>query len=447
MPGAKWLLLTLLVLFFIRFLIQYGWVIVGTGGGPTLARKINQWTCPQLVDPSTRGRALFELPGTGMFPMEGSIAHGALYRIVMSCILTISVFVVFFLCLDFPELPLISEMRSGSQEYQKKDLRCFIRMLTPKDLWPFLRILTPDFTFAIAMIDVMDSALSAGEMREWAQNDGVRWTPGHSMYAAIGGFIIQQPDTTTSKELRLQRPLQLSPRALLQMRRAGLLEKLPDIDMTQRFWKKNNLTGNLLISVFVLFLVQLSIRWIKNVPVSQLEILTGVFSTYTVITYTLVGDDIFSRRPSTAVPLQNAEDFWYRIGKGSHLLSSISSQPSPSDALWIKVATHRRLQNYPIDRPSMSFWLGLLTAYLISGALQVIVWNCRLLTPIEWKARIILWSFYFFVLIGLNYREIWFSVRMSGVLAGVGLILGSALVLHRFFLVWEVIFRILIFGW
>ncbi len=468
-PRAKWLLLTSsvllisLVLFFNQSGGQYGRSSFDVGDAPALIRKSKQCDFPHFKDLSTVRCELIESLGTGIFPIEGSIAHGAPYAsttngapdiladisttngtmYVMSCIATISVCAIFFLYLEFPELPRISEMRSGSQEYQKKNLRCFIRILTPKDLWPFIRVLTLDYTFAIAMIDVMDSALSAGEMREWAHKDGVRWTPGHSRYAAMGGFVVQPPITNPSEGL--QRPLQLSSRALLQMRRAGVLEKLPDINMTQVSRKKNRWTGNLLISVTVFSLVPLSIRWIAN-DYFLLEIIPGVFAIYTVIIYTLVGDDMFSRRPSTALSLHDVEDFWYRIGKGGGLRRFISLQPSPSHALWTKVATHRRLQNYPIDRPSVSFWLGLWTAYLISGALQVIVWNGGLLTPVGWKANVLLWSFYFLFLVGVNYREIWFSVRIYGVLAGVGLILGSALVLHRLFLVLEVIPSVFIFG-
>ncbi len=313
-------------------------------------------------------------------------------------------------------------------------------MLNPKDLWSFIRILTADYTFAIAMIDIMDSDQSAGEMREWAHEDGVRWTPGHSRYAAMGGFVVQPPITESSEGL--QRPLQLSSRALLQMRRAEVLEKLPDINMTQIFRKKNRWTGNLLISVTVFSLVQLSIRWIAN-DLFLLEITPGVFAIYTVIIYTLVGDDMFSRRPSTAVSLHDVEDFWYRIGKGGNLRRFISLQPSPSHALWTKIATHRRLQNYPIDRPSVSFWLGLLTAYLISGALQVMVWNRKLLTPMEWKA-VVQTAYHFLFIISPIYFALRSSVRLNGVLAGVGLVLGSTLVLHRVFLILVVIFRVFI---
>ncbi len=87
MSGAKWVLLTSLVLFFIRFLIQYGWIFVDIGDGPTLVRKSNQWTIPIFKDRaeevSTGRRELIESLGKCIFQTEGSTSNGATYRIVV----------------------------------------------------------------------------------------------------------------------------------------------------------------------------------------------------------------------------------------------------------------------------------------------------------------------------------------------------------------------------
>ena len=181
------------------------------------------------------------------------------------------------------------------------------------DLWSVIKTLTLMLchTFIIAMINVIDTVVSVNQgLRKYAHVDGVRWTLTHTRYAAMGGFVVHPSFTYT----RLQRPVPLSPRELLQARKSGVLENLPDIDMTQRWRRSNTWTGRLLVLRVTLFLIQSFIRWRRGLSITPLETIACISGTYTVMTYVVldnIDNTIFSYRISNPLTLRDEELFFW----------------------------------------------------------------------------------------------------------------------------------------
>ena len=270
------------------------------------------------------------------------------------------------------------EIVSNVQEHWRKSLCIFIRMLTL------------EYTFAIAVMYVIDTGLSARGIREYEHEDEVRWTLNNSRYASMGGFIVRPPTTVDDGELEdLQCSLALSSMELLQMRRLGYLNKLPDIGATQRTNSKS-FAERIAVYLGAWFLVHSLIRWLRLLPISPLEIIASVFATYMAINYVLLGNGFFFTRPSTTLSLWDAEGYWSSIEDDERL--SKLPQTSPIHVSWIgDIVSFRLLPKALFDPRNMTFWLGLSVSCFISGTLQSIAWDYDFPTSLEhilWKASV-----------------------------------------------------------
>ena len=243
-------------------------------------------------------------------------------------------------------------------------------------------------TFAIAMINVIDAVVSGIGLRKYAHVDGVRWTLAHTRHAAMGGFAVQPPVDTIPKAFGgHQRPISLSPRALLQARQTGSLEKLPDIDITHRWWTSNTWAGRLLVLRVVWFLTQSFIRWRECLSITPLEIIACVFGTYTVMTYIVLDNAIFSYRVSTILSLRDEELFWSKLEDGGNIWLSHDLRTKPGRASYIDDSSPRRRQNYLID--PVLFGVGIVAGCLIFDVLQAMAWDEISPNPIQGTSLIV----------------------------------------------------------
>ena len=291
------------------------------------------------------------------------------YEVSRSCLLVISLWVLTVFHLNATERLRFREFGASFQKYWKRGLWSVMRTLT----------LMLCHTFWIAIIDVIDAGLSANGLRKYAHVDGVRWTLTHTRYAAMGGFVVQPPVTATTKAFGgHQRPISLSPRELLQARQSGYLKKLPDVDITQRWWTSNTWTGRLLVFRVAWFLIQSFIRWRKCISITPLEIIACVFGTYTVMTYVVLDNLIFSYRLPTLLSLRAKERFWSRIEDEDNLLLPHDPR-TRSGSAYIDDSFPRHRRNYHIG--PVRFWVGLIAGSLISDVLQAIAWDETSPTP------------------------------------------------------------------
>ena len=283
-------------------------------------------------------------PHAGCLALVRSVG-GDNYEILRSCLLVILLWVLTVLHLDDTEMLHFPKFRSSFQKYWKRDL------------W------SVEMIFTIPMINVIDAVLSGRELRDYAQVDGVRWTLTHTRHAAMGGFAVQPPVTVTNKAFGgHQGPISLSPRELLQARQTGSLAKLPDIELTQRWWTSNAWAGRLIVLRVAWFLIQSFIRWRECLSITSLEIIACVFGTYTVMIYIVLDNAIFSDSVPTILTLLDEEHFWSKIEGGDNLRLSHDLRTRSGRASYIHDSNHRRRHN---DIDLVRLLVGLVAGCLI----------------------------------------------------------------------------------
>ena len=256
-----------------------------------------------------------------------------------SCLLIIFLWVLTVFRLDNTEMLRFLSFSGSFQKHWKRDL------------WSVARTLTSilDHTFVIAMINVIDAVVSGIRLRKYAHADGVRWTLAHTRYAAMGGFAVQPPVPAITEAFGGHRtPKSLSPRALLQARQTGSLKTLPDISITQPGQPRNTWTGRLPVLGVAGFLIQSCIRWRKCLSITPLELIACLFGTYTVMTYTVLDNAIFSYSVPTIRSLRDEEHFQSKSEDGDNLRLYHGEWTRSGCASYIKESSHRHRQ-YRID--------------------------------------------------------------------------------------------------
>ena len=317
-----------------------------------------------------------------------------------SSLLIIVLWVLICFRLDDTGLLRIADFSSSFQKHWKRDLWSFIRTLA----------FMPSHTFAIWMISVIDLVLSGKGLEKFAHVDGVRWTLAHTRYAAMGGFVVQRPVTATIEAFGgHQRPISLSPRALLQARQTGSLAKLPDIDITQRWRTSNTWTGRLLVLRVAWYLIQSFIRRRECLSITPLEIIACVFGTYTVMIYIFLDNAIFSKSVPTILSLRELKG-------GDNLRFSHDPRTRSGRASYVQNSNHRRQQNH-ID--PVHLLLGLVAGCLIFETLPRPI-KTSSLTVHALLARV-LFALITLVIFQRRPYEIRLSNRAIGALAKVGL--------------------------
>ena len=339
------------------------------------------------------------------------------YEVSTSCLLIIYIWVLTVFHLDDAEMLRFPGFSGSFRNHLKTDL-WFVETLTSM-LY---------HTFAITMINVIDAVVSGIESRRYARVDGVRWTLTHTRYAAMGGFVVHPPVTATTTAFGGHvRPISLSPMALLRARQTSSLEKLPDIDITQRWRCSNTWTGRLLVLRVAWFLIQSFIRWRRCLSITPLELIACVSGIYTVITYIILDNAIFSYRVSTLLSLRDDELFWSKLEVGGNSRLSYDPRTKSGPASYIDDSSPRRRQNHPMD--FVLFCVGFVGGCLILGVLQGMAWDeipstlikstpsivqALTLTGVSSGALIM-------VIFRRTFHSICLSDRTEGVLAKVGL--------------------------
>ena len=232
----------------------------------------------------------------------------------------------------------IPEQRNGRDPGQVGDLKWKLKGFLQSAKWMMIMMIAPEFIVGMAYYDLLWAKESHQKLREFASQDHLPWTLTHTYYANMGGFVIQsgvQEDvhvipyipaenvntgncpekanvsgtqvlevinndkvvqkshpTTISKNdgsYPYHNPYHLTAIQICELRREGFLPKLPYISKEELDDKSK---GNSFIKAIALFqiiwaTIQIIVRAVRNIAISQLELAVIAFATCAVIIYLL----------------------------------------------------------------------------------------------------------------------------------------------------------------
>ena len=324
--------------------------------------------------------------------------------------------------------------------------------------WMLFTIFLPEYILGKAIGDFVSAWKLKEEMEYWAIQDNVEWGLSHSFFALMGGFraiAMEQPETknkttasshddggaqveehgqqypdTTSEvadQLRKSSPSrekpdhQLTPSYvpnskidgqdiadsyilsggnILQFRSRGVIERLPGITMGEIHDKG---TSNIFVKVVavgqVLWVaVQVIVRSVKGLTISQLELMTTAFSLCAIITYLC----LLQKPQGIQIPERPMKVKLDRLG----------SLPWPPEGLewnalrvlfipdfveWeglVMGGPRARVPNdFVDDENTMAYVFGIAIGGVIFGAIHVAGWNLSFPTSIDqelWRISSIL---------------------------------------------------------
>lgn len=62
-----------------------------------------------------------------------------------------------------------------------------------KAIWMLITLLAPEFTFGLALADLLSAGSNVKDLKGYADEDGVPWTYAHACFADTGGIVIYFP--------------------------------------------------------------------------------------------------------------------------------------------------------------------------------------------------------------------------------------------------------------
>lgn len=190
-------------------------------------------------------------------------------------------------------------------------------MLTQSVKWMVITMIAPEVVVGMAFYDYLSARKITTDMGKFTQIDGVAWTSTHSYFANMGGFVIQSTiirDSHTERSVKFtygrtyknanqdllapmmftdqgevlhHNPHHLSGRQIWQLRRKGIIPRLPDFGAAELEDRSKSDTLVKLIALFQIFwaVVHITIRAARKLPISHLEITVIAFSACAVIIY------------------------------------------------------------------------------------------------------------------------------------------------------------------
>jgi hypothetical protein len=333
-----------------------------------------------------------------------------------------------------------------------------------------ITIIAPEIILGQAWSDVDDAKTDLQELQDFAKQDDVPWSMTHSLFANMGGFVIRfnvdrlensindTATQTTNQEQsadvqhhdlvsnssgvgfsnpdmekaqvkvaaadRAERdnltqlysnPSHLNGLQLVELRRSGLLLRLPYITIEEinDKSKSDSLVRLIAVAQIVWTVMQIIVRAVRHLAISQLEIAVIAFAVCAIITYALN----WSKPKGVQVPctlLQYRNEIPDRI-------CALLDKPGEDGTSVLTLLGHiftRDKQNPggPLSNHSnvhsqnSNFW-GSLVAAMVFGVLHLAAWNFIFPTKTEkilWRVASLfctaplLWSLGFFIIALVN---------------------------------------------
>lgn len=338
------------------------------------------------------------------------------------------------------------DIRNGASEFWL-DLMWSIRGFWSNLKWMLFTMIAPEFILGKAIGDFVGAWNLKKKMEEYAIRDNVEWGLSHGFFANMGGFRYipkerekniptpsdakvqekedqTQPSTTTietdsqprqeslvlpKSDLQLNIDGQdvvnsyiLTGERILNLRSTNKMGKLPGITATEIHDRgKSNIFVKVVAVIQVLWTaVQVIVRSVRGLTVSQLELVVTSFSLCAIITYLFLIQKPQGVQTATR-PIEIGfivyEDQWLRL-RQFFLPGRIKSDPDfildlpppprarvPND--YIQVETERDLMPYP---------LGMAIGGVLFGAVHIAGWNLSFPSSVDqelWHISSILMTF------------------------------------------------------
>jgi hypothetical protein len=376
----------------------------------------------------------------------------------------------------------IPEQREGRDPGWRGDLKWRLKGMWQTMKWMLVTVIAPEFILGKALGDREDAKNDLEEFQRYAKEDDVPWSMTHSLFANMGGFVIRfnvdrlanyvnetATQTTNPEEgAEIQRqeisqsssngtssnpyiikapiktavakrgvpkwqsrecynnPFHLCASQILELRRTGLLRRLPYITIEEinDKSKSDSLVRAIAVVQILWTVVQIITRAARHLAVSQLEIAVIAFAVCAIITYALN----WNKPKGVLVPHTLLQ---YRNEIPDQICAFLD-KPRDIDQSWIDAManlfariTEERL-GCPISNSSHisggggANIAGLFVASIVFGGLHLAAWDLVLPTRIEK----ILW----------RVASLWCTSALPGTLFA-GIILGEYLNLISFMIV------------
>jgi len=193
-----------------------------------------------------------------------------------------------FACTWTIQHPNVPEQRDGRFPGWKGDIRWGLRRAIESLKLAVATILAPEIVICIAWCDLYAARHVCSKLDNFAKDDGVPWTMAHGHYATMGGFVIRVKKTSENN-LGSSQPYHLTSTDFCYLRENGHIPTLPHIteEEIRDKSKSDPLLKTLAVGQILWSIVQISVRTIRGLSISLLELSVLAFAACALVVYLL----------------------------------------------------------------------------------------------------------------------------------------------------------------
>jgi hypothetical protein len=286
--------------------------------------------------------------------------------------------------------PNVPEQRKGRDPGWRGDLKWGWKSFFMKFKWMLFTLILPEFLFAKAaaeriIVQVSMKKVKSMERRklDLSEDESLGWTTAHAFYAEMGGFVIR-PRGEGTPDTRVVDTLDI-----LKFRKKNFLRTLPTItaDHLNDLSNGDSFTKIAAVVQVSWLVVQVIVRAVKRIPITQLEVTACGFAALTFLTYLLWWEKPQAVRSVTELRLsEDAPDF-EALGQFLKVRDFCINE-----MVLFSQNTHRKLRdNEPMPTQTISdhvnifltFIVGFLVGGIILGCVESTAWKFDFPTSIE----------------------------------------------------------------
>jgi hypothetical protein len=217
-----------------------------------------------------------------------------------------------FICIWTVQHLNVPEQRKGRDPGWCGDLKWAWKGFFTKFKWMIFTLILPEFIFAKACAERIVAQKSMKKVRslkhqkvDISEAERSNWTTAHAFYAEMGGFVIH-PHGEGTTDTRV-----LDTFTILEFRKRGFLRTLPTItaDHLNDLSNGDSFTKTAAVGQVSWMVVQVIVRAVKRLPITQLEVTACGFAALTFLTYLLWWEKPQAVRSVTELPLSEAPEF------------------------------------------------------------------------------------------------------------------------------------------
>jgi hypothetical protein len=324
-----------------------------------------------------------------------------------------------FICIWTVQHLNVPEQRKGRDPGWRGDLKWTWKGFFTKFMWMITTLILPEFMFAKALGERIVAQESMKEVKymkaenaDISEAESSNWTTAHAFYAEMGGFVIR-PHGEGTTDTRVVDTFDI-----LRLRRRGFLRTLPTIsaDHLNDLSNGDAFTKIAAVGQVTWMVMQVIVRSVKRLPITQLEVTACAFAAITFLTYLLWWEKPQAVRSVTELSLsETAPDFEALVeflkerqfGIDMVVVSTYYTPPKLKDNEPMPhqtISAHKDLE--------LKFDLTFLLVGIILGCVESTAWKFDFPTSIE----LLLWRISSLVIIAafpLLYTILVFSAMLS----------------------------------